>query len=295
MTAAAMTGPTPNKPVRLVPVGLDRGGERLPGLADLGVDAAQVLDERGGELAAGRIHGPCGRDRVQQPGGGRRGDRLRDPAGDQLAQHRMQPAHHLGTGPAQVTVPFGPHLQHRRVIIGHGLPDTRRAQRRDGHRPGVIRVVLVRVAGGQQPHPRAELRLDIQHPLSCGQELLGQQVTQAAGALDRPGPLRPGRSPGQQLLRLAALARTRSSPSGFFGSADHHRRVRGLVRIDPDHHCRHGRTSYLDTATEARGRARLIPKELAGARASFEPRHGEAPASRHVVRKPDPRQGPAGG
>lgn len=32
-------------------------------------------------------------------------------------------------------------------------------------------------------------------------------------------------------------------------------------------------------------------KELAGARASFEPHHGEAPASRHVVRKPSPPKG----
>ena len=207
MTAAAMTGPTPNSPVRLVPARLHGGSELLPGLAQLGVDAAQVLEERGGELAAGRVHRPGWRDRVQQPGGGGRGDRLGDPAGDQLAQHRMQPADHLGAGPAQVTVPFGPDLQHRRVIIGPDLPDTGRAQRRDGHRPGVIRVVLVRVPGGQQPHPRAELGLHIQHPLTCGQQLLGQQVAQAAGALDRPGPLRPGRSPRQQLLRLGRRRR----------------------------------------------------------------------------------------
>ena len=77
--------------------GQHRGGERLPGRAQLRVNAAQVLKERGGELAAGRIHRPRGHDRAQQPGGGRRGDRLGDPAGDQLAQHRVQQAHHLGT------------------------------------------------------------------------------------------------------------------------------------------------------------------------------------------------------
>ena len=37
-------------------------------------------------------------------------------------------------------------------------------------------------------------------------------------------------------------------------------------------------------------RARPIPKTLTGARASFEPRHGEAPAGRHVVRKPGHNQ-----
>ena len=60
MTVAAMTGPTPNSPVRLVPLRPDRGGELLPGLAQLGVDAAQVLEEGRGQLAAGRPHGPGG-------------------------------------------------------------------------------------------------------------------------------------------------------------------------------------------------------------------------------------------
>ena len=60
MTAAAMTGPTPNSPVRLVPDACDGGGELLAGLADLGVDAAQVIEEGRGELAAGRLHRPAG-------------------------------------------------------------------------------------------------------------------------------------------------------------------------------------------------------------------------------------------
>jgi hypothetical protein len=33
-------------------------------------------------------------------------------------------------------------------------------------------------------------------------------------------------------------------------------------------------------------RARLIPETFHGAGASFEPRHGEVPAGRHVVKKP---------
>ena len=49
------------------------------------------------------------------------GDPLGHAAGDQLAQHRVQPAGHLGPGPAQVPVALGPHLQHRRVIIGADL------------------------------------------------------------------------------------------------------------------------------------------------------------------------------
>jgi hypothetical protein len=85
------------------------------------------------------------------------GDRLGDAAGNQLAQHRMQSAHDLGTAAAQVPVALGPDLQHRRVIIGPDLPDAGRAQRRDRDRPGIIEVVLVHIAGSQQPDPRAEL------------------------------------------------------------------------------------------------------------------------------------------
>ena len=69
MTAAAMTGPTPNSPVRLVPAAADRGGELLAGLADPGVDAAQVLEEGRGELAAGRLHRPGGLIASEDPGG----------------------------------------------------------------------------------------------------------------------------------------------------------------------------------------------------------------------------------
>jgi hypothetical protein len=98
--------------------------ELLAGLPDPGIDPAQVLQEPRGELPAGRLHRPFWPDRPQDPGGASCGDRLGDTAGDQLAQHRMQPADHLGPAAAQVTVPFGPDLQHRRVIIGPHLPDT---------------------------------------------------------------------------------------------------------------------------------------------------------------------------
>ena len=50
-----------------------------------------------------------------------------------LAQHGVQPAGHLSAGPAQILVPLGPDLQHRRVIIRRDFPDAGRAQRGDGH------------------------------------------------------------------------------------------------------------------------------------------------------------------
>ena len=141
---------------------------------------------------------------IPEDGGLACGDRLGYAAGNQFAQHRVQAAHHLGPDPAQVAVALGPHLQHRGVIIRPDLAPRRRAQRSDSHRPGVVRVVLVHRAGGQQPHPGPQLGLHVQHLLTGRQQLLGQQVTQAPGTLDGPGPLRPGRRPGQQPLRLAS-------------------------------------------------------------------------------------------
>jgi hypothetical protein len=88
----------------------------------LGIDPAQVLQELGGQLTAGLRDGAGRGDLVQDTGGVRRGDPLGNTAGDQLAQHRMEPAHDLGPGPPQVPVPLGPHRQHRGVVIGPDRP-----------------------------------------------------------------------------------------------------------------------------------------------------------------------------
>src|SRR6516164_1202555 len=84
-------------------------------------------------------------------------------------------------------------------------------------------------------------------------------------------------------------ARTRTSPSSS-SAALIATAVRGLMRIHTDHHRRHDTPSSPNLGKP--WRARLIPGLPAGARTSFEPRHGEAPAGWHVVRKPDPK--PAG-
>jgi hypothetical protein len=85
----------------------DRGGGFRPGLADPGVEAAQILGQLGGELPAGRGRRPRWRDRLPEPGGLACGDLAGHAAGHQLAQHLVQPAGHLGTHPAQVPVALG--------------------------------------------------------------------------------------------------------------------------------------------------------------------------------------------
>ena len=141
------------------------------------------------------------------------------------------------------------------MVIRPGFADTGRAQRGHRDRAGVVRVVLVHVPGGQQPHPRAQLGLHVQHPLAGGQQLLRQQVPQSARPLDRPGPLRPGRGPRQQPLGLRCASAHPQLAQRLFRTADHHRRVRRLVRIDPDHHCCHDRPPLPGTWQDRGGHA----------------------------------------
>jgi len=181
----------------------DRGREALPGVAHLLVDAAQVRGELAGEVAAGSCHRAIGLQLIEQPAGPSCGDLAGEPAGDQRAQHGMQPAGDLGPGAAQIAVAPGPDPHHRRVIFGADLSDRRRAQRGDGDRAGVVRVVLVRRPGGEQPYPGRELGLHVGHLLAGRYQLLRQQIPQAAGALDGPDALGPSRRPAEQPAELA--------------------------------------------------------------------------------------------
>ena len=138
----------------------------------------------------------------------------------------MEPARDLVLGPAQVPVAPGPHLQHRGVIIGADLAPGPRAQRRDRHRQGIVRVVLIAGPGGQQPHPGTQPRLNAGHPLAGRDQLLGQQVTQPAGALDRPGPPRPRGRPRHQPLHLAGRSADPQRAEWLLLRVDRHRGVR---------------------------------------------------------------------
>jgi hypothetical protein len=110
-------------------------------------------------------------------------------------------------------VTLGPYLQHRRVIIGRHWAAGRQAQRRDRHRPGVVGVVLVCVTSREQPHSGAELGRRVQHPLPGGQQLLGQQMPQAAAPSIAQARSGQGAAHASSRCACPAHARTRSSPS----------------------------------------------------------------------------------
>jgi hypothetical protein len=102
-----------------------------------------------------------------------------------------------------------------------------------------VRVVLVRIAGLQQPDPGGQLGLGVQDPLPGCDELLGEQMAQAGGAFHRPGPLRPRRRPADQLQSLNSRSADPQPAPRLLRRIDDHRRMRALVRVHPDNHGRH--------------------------------------------------------
>jgi len=111
-----------------------------------------------------------------------------------------------------------------------------RSQRRDGHGVRVVGVVLVRPSRAQHPHPCRQRRRHVQDPLAGVEELLGQQVAEPAGGLDRPGAVLEARRPLQQLIDLASRRPHLHLAELRLVLVDRHRRVRPLVGIHADHH-----------------------------------------------------------
>ena len=211
-------------------------------------------------------------------------------AGDQLAQHGVQPAGDLGPGPAQVPVPLGPYLQHRRVVIGPDRPAGGRAQRRDRDRAGVVGVVLVHRSRRPAAAPGRRAW--------AGRPAPARRRRPAAGPAGAPGPPAPptaqvrcGQAAAHASSRSAwaAEARTRTWPSGSSAAP--------IATAVCEPLC--GSTPIITAATiypfprfvqVGPRRACLIPDRSASHLLRATPR--QDPTGRHVVSKPDHR--PAG-
>ena len=199
-----MTGPTPNTSVRLVPDAVTAAASfLLTSRSWASGGGCQPAARRRARSAPGST-APRGRIWLEDPGGLACGDLVRDPAGNQLAQHRVEPADDLVAGPGQITVALGPHLQHAGVAIGDrppggpwtAAPPPPPTGRRSGRSCSCPRPASSRTRARQ-------LGLHIQHPLAGGDQLLGQQVPQARGrpppprsAPARPAPRQPASRPG---------------------------------------------------------------------------------------------------
>jgi hypothetical protein len=184
----------------------------------------------------------------------------------------VEPAGDLVPRAAQVPVALGPQLEHRRVILGCHLPRSRRAQRRDRDRAGVVRVVLARPPGRQQPHPGAQLGLHIEHELAPRPPAAGRagspgrrhpRLPRSAPARTLPTPpaARPG-PPKRVPAARPAVPRPRRSPPRYATPYADQRRSLLLPSA----------RSFVIICREGPWRACLIPDWR---RASYEPRHGE--------------------
>jgi hypothetical protein len=85
----------------------------------------------------------------------------------------------------------------------------------------------------QQPHPAPSLGCTSSTPPARRHQLLSQQIAQAAGALDRPRPLRPCGSPPHEPFRLPSRGPHPQAAQQLHRCAGRHRRVRALVRAIP--------------------------------------------------------------
>ena len=131
----------------------------------------------------------------------------RETARNERSERRVEATGSLGAKAPKVVVASGQHAQDRRVVVGADLAKASMAQRGDRRRQRVVGIVLLGATRAQHPHSCRQSGRDIQHLLAGTDELLGQQVAQAACGLDGPAALGEPRRPGQQPLGLV-LGRT---------------------------------------------------------------------------------------
>jgi hypothetical protein len=158
--------------------------------------------------------------------------------------------------------------------------EARRSQRRHRHRQGVVGIVLVRPSRAQHPHPSRQRRRHVQDLLAGADELLGQQVAEPTGRLDRPTPLLEPRRPRQQLVELAAARSHPQLRELRFVAADR------LLCVTPcEDRPRSSRSLRPPRSRWMEPRWALLLR-IVVRRTSFEPHPGEIPASQQLDRKP---------
>ena len=97
----------------------------------------------------------------------------------------------------------------------------------------------------EHPHPRHQRRGHVEHGLAGIDELLGQEIAEPAGGLDRPRAFPERLRPRQQLRRLLARRTHPRAVEFALAVVDRDRGVTRLVGIDTDDH-RHEHLPGLD-------------------------------------------------
>jgi hypothetical protein len=127
----------------------------------------------------------------------------------------------------------------------------RRAPGHDRRRTGVVEVSLVDPATLEQPHTRRQLRWHIDHLLTGADELLSEQRPHTRRPLDRPRTRRERRRPLHQPASLMPIGVDTDRRDDDFATVDDDRRMRPLVRIDPNDEHDVLLASWLDSPRRA--------------------------------------------
>ena len=137
---------------------------------------------------------------------------------------------------AEVDIALGQEPEDLGVVSHLDAAQARGPKGGDSDRVRVIGVVLVGTTGGEHSDARGQGGRDVEHLFAACHELLGQQVAHSAGRLDGPPPLLERLGPAHELFDLTTGRTHLDAGDLIFSLVDGHRRVRCLVRVDPDHH-----------------------------------------------------------
>lgn len=148
----------------------------------------------------------------------------------------------------------------------------------------VVGVILLRLARAEHPYSGRQRGRDVDDVLAGRDQLLCQQVAQAAGGLDGPTPLREHLGPLEELLALHACGPHLELAQGNFVVVDGDGRVGALVGIHADQHLH-----VVASPRPSDGVATAGTTDGDSALASFEPRRGRALAGGRFVAKPHPK------
>ena len=201
-----MIGPTPNRSVRVVPDAATAARIRCLDVAQLVVEAADVVEELERQVVAGLLDRAGGVTAGEEAVGVGSVDFLGDPPGTSSAKQRVEPTRGAVPGSPRSMLRFASRRSTSTWSAARTDARPIGAQRGDRDRQGVVGVVLVRPSRAQHPHPRRQRGRHIDDALAGGDELLGQQIAEPAGGLDRPRPRRRTAPPTPAAGRLGGAS-----------------------------------------------------------------------------------------
>ena len=182
-----MIGPIPEIVVSDVRRRVDSGADALLGRVEQVVVAVDVASEFVRDLLALASHCIDGfvavDDRVD-PGHGR--DPEPGAARNHLEEQGVEATAGLVLQPAEVAVSLRQQLQHPRMIVGAHGGEIVGSERGDRDRAGVVGIVLLRLARAEHAHSRRANWWHVDHVFAGCDELLGEEIAEAVGGLDRP-------------------------------------------------------------------------------------------------------------